>query len=111
MKIDHIVEDGEVFVSASFSKISIIVNVFKCSYNYCSSRGSIIISIDNIPNPGPRLREKKRRRGLNEDENNVLKAIGIGCLALAGFLLSKIAKGGIGGIIGGPVGAAVGFAC
>ena len=111
IKISGIVKDGEVYISSSFSKISIIVNVFQCSYEYCSSRGSIIINIDDIPDPRPRLREKERRHEWNEDENLVLEAIGKGALALGGFLLFKVVKAGIGAIMGGPVGAAIGFAC
>ena len=107
IKLKDIIDDGEICVESSLSYIAIKVCVFKSNYYYGRCRGSIKIII-NLP---PRNERKRSKKNYDKDSDNVEKAFGLGACAIAGFLLFKIVKGGIGAILGGPVGAAVGFAC
>ena len=50
---------------------------------------------------------KDRRKRI---ANNIKKAFEIGATAVRWIILSKIIKGGIGAILGGPVVATIGFA-
>ena len=110
MKIEGLVEDGEVRVAAGPSYLLVVVNVYKIKFKYGSLKGSITIRIEYPPNPGPRLVEKSRRVGLNEEENNVLEAIGKGVASFVGLLIFEWVKKGLAEIFTGRVGFAFGFA-
>ena len=110
MKLKGFIDEGEVFVSSFLDTISIVVNVFKVVDSDCTDTGSVIITIhlpDNKNKPNNYAYEKTEE---NEDANKIKEAFGIGALAVGGIILAKIIKGGIGAILGGPVGAAIGFA-
>ena len=109
MKIDDIIQKGSIVVKSDFSRIGIIVCATECKGKYSNFTGSIGIIID-LPNNnqyrGQECYEYEQSRNIDPE---VRKAFGLGALALGGILLAKIIKGGIGAILGGPVGAAVGF--
>ena len=105
IKLKPIIDDGEIFINSSGNLIRITVNVFKTRLRSYEDSGSIAITIFIPPSS---KREGKRFK--NEDAQNVQKAFAMGALAVGGVILYKVAKGGIGAIVGGPVGAAIGFA-
>ncbi len=105
MKLKPIIEDGEIFINSYINVIKIVVNVFKSGNKRYGHSGSVIITIIIPPSS-----KREGKRFQNEDAKNVLKAFGMGALAVGGVILYKVIKGGIGAIVGGPVGAAIGFA-
>lgn len=115
MKLKGFIDEGEVFVNASFDTIKIAVNVYKVVGSDCTDTGSVTIAI-SLPNNGDGPYEDEEEEEAYEmteerkDAENIKKAFGIGALAVGGIILAKVIKGGIGAILGGPVGAAIGFA-
>ena len=105
IRLNGLIDDGEICVSSSYDYIVIKVCVFKGKGKYWSSNGSIMITIIL---PSNQLKESKKK---NADVVKLEEAFSLGSKAVAAFLLFKIIKGGIGAIFGGPLGAAVGFAC
>ena len=105
MKLKPLINDGEIFINAAGNYIRIAVNVYKSKMNNIEDSGSVIITIYIPPSS---KREGKSFK--DEDAYKVKKAFSIGFKAVAGIILFKILKGGIGAIMGGPVGAAIGFA-
>ena len=110
MKINDVVQDGSVLVKAGNTYISIGVSVKKASYYNINFKGTILINIDL---PGDEDREKFRdyvKNSKNQEAQEIQNAFEIGASAVAGIILAKIIKSGLGAIFGGPVGAAIGFA-
>ena len=105
MKLLPIIEYGEIFVNTSLNSLRITVNVFKAKFIKCYNKFSVTITLFIPPRSN-----RQERISLGEDGKNVQKAFTMGALAVGGFLLFKLIKGGIGAVLGGPVGAAVGFA-
>ena len=107
LKIKDIVEDGTMFVTAGYKEISIGLSVKKAFYKNNFFEGTIGIQI-NFP------REKNREENCQyferEKDQDVVKALQIGTSAVAGILVYKLIKGGLGALFAGPVGAAIGFA-
>ena len=106
MKLKSIIDNGEIFINSYANVIRITVNVFKNDWEDYKENGSVTISI-YIPPDSNRDKTKKYN---DEDAKKVQDAFAKGALAVGGILLFKIIKGGIGSLLGGPVGAAVGFA-
>ncbi len=105
MKLKPFINDGEIFINAAENFIRIAVNVYKNKVNDIEDKGSVIITIFIPPS------SKRERKSFNdEDANEVKKAFSMGCIAVGGIILFKVLKGGIGAIMAGPVGAAIGFA-
>lgn len=105
IKLKPIIDDGEIFINSYENLIRITVNVYKSKWRNYEDSGSVAITIIIPPSS---KREGKRFK--NEDAQNVQKAFAIGALAVGGIILLKVIKGGIGAIVAGPVGAAIGFA-
>ena len=105
MKLSPIINDGEIFVNSFKNLIKIVVNVYKSKLLDCKDTGSVIITIFILPSSS---REGKKFE--NEDAQKIQKAFVMGALALGDIILFKIIKGGIGAILAGPIGAAIGFA-
>ena len=105
MKLKPFINDGEIFINAFENFIRIAVNVYESKVNNIKDKGSVIITIFIPPS------SKRERKSFNdEDANQVKKAFSMSCVAVGGIILFKVLKGGIGAIMGGPVGAAIGFA-
>jgi hypothetical protein len=105
MKLKPLIDDGEIFINSFRNLIRITVNVYKSKWGNYADSGSVAITIIIPPSSN---REGKRFK--NEDAQNVQKAFAMGALAIGGIILFKVIKGGIGAIVAGPVGAAIGFA-
>lgn len=105
MKLTPIIDNGEIFINSYSNVIKIVVNVYKAKFGNYGDSGSVTIEIMIPPSSN---REGKRFE--DKEAQNVLKAFAMGALAVGGVILYKVAKGGIGAIVGGPVGAAIGFA-
>jgi hypothetical protein len=105
MKLTPIIDNGEIFINSYSNVIKIVVNVYKAKFRNYGDSGSVTIEIMIPPSSN---REGKRFE--DKEAHNVLKAFAMGALAVGGVILYKVAKGGIGAIVGGPVGAAIGFA-
>ena len=113
MKLKGFIDEGEVFINSSLDRISIVVNVYKVVNSDCTDTGSVKITIilpENRNDPDNCQNYANEKTEEIEDANKIKKAFGIGALAVGGIILAKIIKGGIGAILGGPVGAAIGFA-
>ncbi len=104
MKLKSIIADGEIFINSYSNLITITVNVYKRKFKNYGDSGSLIITIIIPPS------SKRKVTYENKDVKNVQKAFAMGAAAVAGLILMKIIKGGIGGLVGGPAGAALGFA-
>ena len=106
MKLTGLINEGEVCVNCSFNSLKIKVKVIESSgkYNYCSE--SVIIEIIF---PERRNYQRNQSYEENQDYINVKKAFGISALAVGAIILTKLIKGGIGAVMAGPVGAAIGF--
>ena len=105
MKLAPIIDDGEIFINSYGDLIRITVNVYKRKWSNFGDSGSVVITIIIPPS--------SNREGKSLEDNDakmVQKAFAMGALAVAGIILFKIIKGGIGAILGGPIGAAIGFA-
>ncbi len=113
MKLKRFIHEGEVFINSSMDKITIVVNVFKVVHSNSTQTGSVIIKI-SLPNNRNNLDYCLNYAYEDEEEKEYAKKIGeafrIGALAVGGIIVAKIIKGGIGAILGGPVGAVLGFA-
>lgn len=119
MKLEGLVQDCDVSISCSSNSMKINICVFKTAMFRIPFRGTIIITIDIPPRRNDwtnKFHNYNYKRICQEEEEYTkdyslaLKALGLGATALCGFLLSKLIKGGIGLIVSGPVGAAIGFA-
>ena len=115
MKLNGLIDDGEISVETSFNYIAIKVCVYKSSFRYANFKGSIKITIYLPPSNNNIKDNYEYNRHVTDEEfearQNWKKACAGGMLAIGGFLLFKLIKGGIGFVVSGPVGAAVGFAC
>ena len=107
MKLIGLIDDGEICVNSSFTSLKIKVKVFKSNRKYGNCSESVIIEIIF---PERRNNQKNRSYENNQDYANVKKAFTISALAVGGIILAKLIKGGIGAVVAGPVGAAIGFA-
>ena len=113
MKLKGFIDEGEVFVNSSFDELEIVVNVYKVAHSYSEDTGSVKITISFPNNRNPPYICEDKVYGMTEesqDAENIKKAFGMGAVAVGGIILAKIIKGGIGAILGGPVGAVLGFA-
>ena len=111
LKLKGIIEDGSVCINSSFDTITIGINIKQLKDEDYTFSGSIEITIklperrDDEENEASEKNEQERR-----DLENLQKAFGIGALAVGAIVLGKIIKGGIGALVGGPIGAAIGLA-
>ena len=110
MKIDDIVDKGKVVVNSDLSCVKIIVVVEESSYDGIDFSGTIGIKIE-IPRWKDYSYSPQYEYDYEEEKDKTVEnAFKIGALAVGAVLVGKIIKGGIGAIIGGPIGAAIGFA-
>lgn len=112
LKLQGIIEDGEVIINTDFNRISIIINVYRAKNRHFFFSGSIIITINmpEINNIKYKRKSYERDREEKQDFQNIIKAIGIGVAAVGAVVLTKMLCAGIGGLAAGPVGVVVGLA-
>ena len=110
MKIDDIVKKGKVVVNSEFNYVTIIVIVLESDYDNIDFSGTIGIQIEIPRGKNYSYSPQYEYEYEEEKDKTVEKAFKIGALAVGAVLVGKIIKGGIGAIIGGPIGAAIGFA-
>ena len=111
LKLKGIIKEGSVCISSSFDRITIGINIDHLKDEDYTFSGSIVITIklperrDDEENEVYAENEKEK-----EDLKNIQKAFGLGALAVGAIILGKIIKGGIGALVGSPIGAAIGLA-
>lgn len=118
IKLKGIIDNGEVIVNPFSHLIGIQICIYKTSSDYVDFQGSVIIAI-KFPSDNERKTqlEKSSEYSKNKEEEQEFKkvktiikdAANLGKAAIAGVILFKLIKAGIGGLFAGPFGAAVGF--
>ena len=89
LKLQGIIEDGEVIINTDFNRISIIINVYRANNRGFPFSGSIIITINmpGINNIKYKRKSYERDREEKQDFQNIIKAIGIGVAAVGAVVL------------------------
>ena len=116
IKLKGLVDEGEIFINyySESKSIEIAVNVTKIRYLEYEVDFSVIIEFDLYKYKkyleALQEQEEKEKQKKNEDAEKIKKAIGAGVAVAGAIVIAKIIKGGIGALLGGPIGAAIGFA-
>ena len=114
IKLKGLVDEGEIFINYDSESIEIAVNVTKIRYQEYDVDFSVIIEFDLYKYKkyleALQKQEEREKQKKNEDVEKLKKAIGAGAAAAGAIVIAKIIKGGIGALLGGPIGAAIGFA-